>query len=174
MTTSYKEAFWIVHSRPTRRQTSTPTPSAGIRPATSGWIVRARPASGSTRCGAATTPRSRRLRSPRCSTVAATFLTSAGAAILKAGRREGHCATNGVGPDPRTTGPRLAGAPMVGQSIVPVYDCLTGQFESFPSSAADIDDPMVCQVHGHLGWNGEDRRLPRHRWELHSYGLPGV
>jgi hypothetical protein len=49
---------------------------------------------------------------------------------------------------------------MVGQSIVPVYDCLTGQFESFPSSAADIDDPMVCQVHGHLGWNGEDRRLP--------------
>jgi hypothetical protein len=63
---------------------------------------------------------------------------------------------------------------MVGQSIVPVYDCLTGQFESFPSSAADIDDPMVCQVHGHLGWNGEDRRLPRHRWELHSYGLPGV
>jgi hypothetical protein len=49
---------------------------------------------------------------------------------------------------------------MVGQSIVPVYDCLTGQFESFPSSAADIDDPMVCQVHGHLGWNAEDRSLP--------------
>ena len=49
---------------------------------------------------------------------------------------------------------------MVGQSIVPVYDCLTGQFESFPSSAADIDDPMVRQVHGHLDWNGEDRRLP--------------
>ena len=48
---------------------------------------------------------------------------------------------------------------MVGQPIVPVCDCLTGQFESFPSSAADIDDPMVCQVHGHLGWNGEGRRL---------------
>ncbi len=61
---------------------------------------------------------------------------------------------------------------MVGQPIVPVWGCLTGQFESVPSSAADIDDPMVCQVHGHLGWNGEDRRLSRHRWELHSYGLP--
>ena len=63
---------------------------------------------------------------------------------------------------------------MVGQPIVPVCDCLTGQFESVPSSAADIDDPMVCQVHGHLGWNGEGRRLFYDTGGncIVSYGLP--
>ena len=45
MTTSYKEAFWIVSFETDPQTTSTPTPSAGIRPATSGWIVRARPGS---------------------------------------------------------------------------------------------------------------------------------
>jgi hypothetical protein len=109
MTTYYKEAFGIV-SFETDPQTDINADAKCWHPASDEWVD----CPGSTGIGvdvlwSGDYTQILAASVPRCSSVAATFLTCAGAAILKAGRREGRCATNGFGPDPRPTGPRLAG-----------------------------------------------------------------